>query len=99
MMLLLLIGTVPVTVFSQDATGAKTGTISDIDTTAAKTVDSLTVSKDTTISAVNSSVNKLAAAVTSIGNADGHNKIAINIMWTLISRLSCNVYAGGFCIG
>ena len=94
MMLLLLISTVPVTVFAQDPSGTKTGTISDIDTTTAKTVDSVAQAKNTT----SSDVNKLAAAITTIGNADGHNKIAINIMWTLITGFLVMFMQAGFAL-
>ena len=38
--------------FGQDPTGAKTGTISDIDTTTAKSVDSIAQAKSTTSSDV-----------------------------------------------
>ncbi len=97
MILLLLITTLtPITIFAQDATGAKTGTISDIDTTMAKGVDSLALAKDTTIAGVSSNLNKLATAVTTIGNADGHNKIAINIMWTLITGFLVMFMQAGF---
>ena len=90
MIVLLLITTVaPITVFAQDATGAKTGTISDIDTTMAKGIDSLAQSKD-------ANINKLASAITTIGNADGHNKIAINIMWTLITGFLVMFMQAGF---
>ncbi|MEP6948291.1 MAG: ammonium transporter [Ginsengibacter sp.] len=80
--------------FAQDPTGAKTGTISDIDTTTAKIVDSVSQAKITT----SSDVNKLAAAITTIGNADGHNKIAINIMWTLIAGFLVMFMQAGFAL-
>jgi len=96
MMLLLLVMAVPMSTRAQDPTGAKTGTFNDIDTTAAKVVDTLSKAKDTTIAGVSSSVNKLATAVTTIGNADGHNKIAINIMWTLITGFLVMFMQAGF---
>ena len=96
MMALLLVMAVPFGSLAQDPTGAKTGTISDIDTTMAKVVDSVAKAKDTTLSQVGSSVNKLAAAVQTIGNADGHNKIAINIMWTLITGFLVMFMQAGF---
>ena len=34
-----------------------------------------------------------------IGDQAGHNKIAINIMWTLITGFLGNVHAGRFCHG
>ena len=56
---------------AQDPTGAKTGTLSDIDTMAVKVLDTVVNAKDTTVAAVSSSVSKLAAAVQTIGAADG----------------------------
>ncbi|OIR03420.1 ammonia channel precursor [mine drainage metagenome] len=96
MMMLLLIMAVPMSTMAQDATGAKTGTFNDIDTTAAKVVDTLSKSKDTTVAGVSASVNKLATAVTTVANADGHNKIAINIMWTLITGFLVMFMQAGF---
>lgn len=61
---------------AQDPTGAKTGTLSDIDTMAVKVLDSVANARDTTVAAASASINKLAAAVQTIGAADGHNKIA-----------------------
>jgi Amt family ammonium transporter len=55
--------------FSQDPSGTSTGTIKDLG------IDTLPASKDTTLNAVVTTVN-------TIGNADGHNKIAINLIWT-----------------
>lgn len=96
MMMLLFIMAVPVSSLAQDPTGAKTGNISDIDTTAAKVIDSVANAKDSTLSQVSTHVNKLATAVQSIGNADGHNKIAINIMWTLIAGFLVMFMQAGF---
>lgn len=87
---------IPVGSYAQDATGAKTGTINDIDTTAAKVIDSVSKATDSTVAGVSANVNKLAAAVTTIGNADGHNKIAINIMWTLITGFLVMFMQAGF---
>ncbi len=95
-MLLLLMMAVPFNSNAQDPTGAKTGTISDIDTTMAKVVDSVATSKDSTVSMLGSHVSKLATAVQTIGNADGHNKIAINIMWTLIAGFLVMFMQAGF---
>ena len=39
-------------VMAQDPTGAKTGTLSDIDTMAVKVLDSVVKAKDTTVAAV-----------------------------------------------
>ncbi len=96
MMLLMFAMAIPVGMYAQDATGAKTGTLGDIDTTAVKVVDSLSKSTDSTVAGVSASVNKLATAVTTIGNADGHNKIAINIMWTLIAGFLVMFMQAGF---
>src|SRR5882672_3016816 len=61
--------------FGQDATGASTGTIKDlgIDTIAKSPLPA------------DSTLNNVVATVNTIGNTDGHNKIAINIVWTLIT--------------
>src|ERR1035437_442422 len=75
MMLLLLITTVPITVHAQDATGAKTGTISD--------VTAVTAGKPTT---------------EEIGAETGHNKIAINLMWTLITGFLVMFMQAGFAL-
>src|SRR5580658_6965658 len=75
----------PLKSHAQDPSGSKTGTLGDIDTTLVKVLDSVSKVKDSTVSSVSSTVGKLATAITAIGNADGHNKIAINILWTLIT--------------
>ena len=98
MMLLMFCIAIPVGSFAQDPTGAKTGTISDIDTTAAKVIDSVSKATDSTIAGVSSNVSKLATAVTTIGNADGHNKIAINIMWTLLAGFLVMFMQAGFAL-
>src|SRR5450432_3210091 len=87
-----------VPVMAQDPTGAKTGTLSDIDTMAVKVLDSVVNAKDTTVAAVSSSVSKLAATVQTIGAADGHNKIGINIMWTLITGFLVMFMQAGFAL-
>lgn len=86
----------PAKAFAQDPSGTKTGTLGDIDTTVVKVLDTVSKAKDTTVSSVSSSVSKLASAVTTIGNADGHNKIAINIMWTLITGFLVMFMQAGF---
>ncbi len=83
---------------AQDPTGAKTGTLSDIDTMAVKVLDSVATAKDTTIAAASASINKLAVTVQTIGAADGHNKIAINIMWTLIAGFLVMFMQAGFAL-
>lgn len=96
MMLLMFSMAIPVSMYAQDPTGAKTGTIGDVDTTAAKVIDSVSKATDSTVAGVSANVNKLAAAVNTIGNADGHNKIAINIMWTLITGFLVMFMQAGF---
>lgn len=84
--------------FAQDPSGTKTGTLSDIDTTVVKVLDTVSKAKDTTVASVSTSVGKLATAITTIGNADGHNKIAINIMWTLITGFLVMFMQAGFAL-
>ena len=96
MLAMMLFMTFPAALLAQDATGAKTGTINDIDTTAAKVIDSVATSKDTVLSHVSANISKLATAVQTLGNADGHNKIAINIMWTLITGFLVMFMQAGF---
>lgn len=96
MMILMVFMALPMSIFAQDPAGTKTGTINDIDTTMAKVVDSVSKSKDTTVAQASNSINKLASAITTIGNADGHNKIAINIMWTLITGFLVMFMQAGF---
>ena len=81
-----------------DPNGSATGNFTDIDTTAPKVVDSLSKSKDTTVAALNNSVNKLATAVTTVANADGHNKIAINLVWLLITGFLVFFMQAGFAL-
>ncbi|MBI2730023.1 MAG: ammonium transporter [Sphingobacteriales bacterium] len=97
-MLVVVLMAIPGALNAQDATGANTGTINDVDATAAKVIDSIANAKDTSIAAVSSNVNKLAVAVQTIGNADGHNKIAINIMWTLLAGFLVMFMQAGFAL-
>ncbi len=83
MMLLLTVMAIPMGAHAQDPTGAITGTIKDLG------IDTLAASSDTTL-------NKVVSAVNVIGNADGHNKIAINIMWTLIAGFLVMFMQAGF---
>ena len=83
---------------AQDPTGAKTGTLSDIDTMAVKVLDTVVNAKDTTAKAVSATVSKLATAVQTIGAADGHNKIGINIVWTLITGFLVMFMQAGFAL-
>lgn len=73
----------PTLCYAQDPTGTATGTIKDLGT------DTIAVTKDT-------SLNKVITTVNTIGNADGHNKIAINIMWTLITGFLVMFMQAGF---
>ena len=84
--------------FAQDPSGTKTGTLGDIDTNVVKALDTISKAKDTTVSTVSSRVSKLAASVQTIGDADGHNKIAINIMWTLITGFLVMFMQAGFAL-
>jgi Amt family ammonium transporter len=72
-------------VFGQDPSGANTGTIKDLG------IDTIALSKDST-------VNTVISAVNTIGNADGHNKIAINIVWTLIAGFLVMFMQAGFAL-
>ena len=73
----------PMLTMAQDATGANTGTIKDLG------IDTLAATKDTAL-------NKVVAVVNTIGAADGHSKIAINIMWTLIAGFLVMFMQAGF---
>jgi Amt family ammonium transporter len=86
----------PTQTYAQDASGLKTGTMSDIDTTTSKVLDTVTAAKDTVAKVVNGNVSKLAAAIKEIGDASGHNKIAINIVWTLITGFLVMFMQAGF---
>ncbi|MEP6713917.1 MAG: ammonium transporter [Ferruginibacter sp.] len=68
---------------AQDPKGANTGTIKDLG------IDTLSAVQDTTL-------NKVVTAVNTIGAADGHSKIAINIMWTLIAGFLVMFMQAGF---
>ncbi len=74
-----------VPLMAQDPTGAATGTIKDLG------IDTLAAPKD-------SALAKVSAAVNTIGNADGHNKIGINIMWTLITGFLVMFMQAGFAL-
>ncbi|HVS96109.1 MAG TPA: ammonium transporter [Puia sp.] len=80
---LLLTVVMPQPSFAQDPNGAQTGTIKDLG------IDTLAATKDTVM-------NKVISTVNTIGNADGHNKIAINIMWTLITGFLVMFMQAGF---
>lgn len=82
---LILVTLAPLTSMAQDPTGAQTGTIKDLGT------DTLAVTKDTAL-------NKVIATVNTIGNADGHNRIATNIMWTLITGFLVMFMQAGFAL-
>ncbi|MFI5156945.1 MAG: ammonium transporter, partial [Chitinophagales bacterium] len=88
----------PATILAQDPNGSATGTINDIDTSLVKVIDTVSKAKDTSFAAMNSTVAKLSAAVATIGNADGHNKIAINIVWTLITGFLVMFMQAGFAL-
>jgi Amt family ammonium transporter len=70
-------------VFAQDPSGAVTGTVKDAG------IDSVAKTSDSTL-------NKVVAAVNTIATTDGHNKIAINIMWTLITGFLVMFMQAGF---
>jgi len=76
---------IPAVSYAQDPSGVNTGTIKDLG------IDTLAKSGDTTL-------NKVVAAVNTIGAADGHNKIAINIMWTLIAGFLVMFMQAGFAL-
>lgn len=73
-------------IFAQDPNGAATGTIKDLGIDSVKATSS------------DSAVNKMVAAINTIGSADGHNKIAINIMWTLITGFLVMFMQAGFAL-
>ena len=81
-----------------DPNGGATGNFSDIDTTAPKVVDSLSKSKDTSIAGLSNSVNKLATSVATVANADGHNKVSINMVWLLITGFFVFFMQAGFAL-
>ncbi len=73
----------PALSFGQDASGVNTGTIKDLG------IDTVANTSDTTL-------NKVVATVNTIGNSSGHNRIAINIMWTLITGFLVMFMQAGF---
>ncbi|QEC67577.1 ammonium transporter [Panacibacter ginsenosidivorans] len=84
-LILLLFLSCSISSFAQDASGANTGTIKDLG------MDSVAATSDTTL-------NKVVDAVNTIANADGHNKIAINIMWTLLAGFLVMFMQAGFAL-
>jgi ammonium transporter, Amt family len=84
-LLVITLASLPVASFAQDPTGAATGTMKDLG------IDTVAASHDSTL-------NKVVAAVNTIGAADGHNKIAINIMWTLIAGFLVMFMQAGFAL-
>ncbi|HYM93766.1 MAG TPA: hypothetical protein VET23_06485, partial [Chitinophagaceae bacterium] len=80
---LLILLALPFLSFAQDPSGTATGTIHDLG------IDTVATTSDTTL-------NKIVTTVNTIGNADGHNKIAINIMWTLITGFLVMFMQAGF---
>lgn len=81
-----------------DPAGVTTGTSADIDPISLKVVDTIAKTKDTTVAAVNSSVKKLATAVSTVANADGKNKVAINLVWLLITGFLVFFMQAGFAL-
>ncbi|HVU94928.1 MAG TPA: ammonium transporter [Puia sp.] len=78
-----LIFLIPSVSMAQDPAGTNTGSIKDL------SIDTLAATKDTVL-------NKMLATVNTVGNASGHNKIAINIMWTLITGFLVMFMQAGF---
>lgn len=83
--IMILVLLLPFLTMAQDPTGASTGTIKDLG------IDTLAAAKDT-------AMNKVVSAVNTIGAADGHNKISINIMWTLICGFLVMFMQAGFAL-
>ena len=81
-----------------DPSGVNTGTSADIDPVSLKVVDTLAKSKDSTVASVSHSVNKLAAAVSTVANADGKNKVAINMVWLLVAGFLVFFMQAGFAL-
>lgn len=73
----------PALSFGQDPSGVNTGTIKDLG------IDTVATTSDTTL-------NNVVSTVNTIGNASGHNRIAINIMWTLITGFLVMFMQAGF---
>lgn len=82
---LLFLMLVSAAVYAQDPTGNNTGTMKDLG------IDSLKSVQDT-------SLNKVITAVNALGKADGHTKIATNIMWTLIAGFLVMFMQAGFAL-
>lgn len=72
-------------VFAQDPTGANTGTVKDLG------IDTVATTSDTTL-------NKVISTVNTIGAASGHNRIATNIMWTLLAGFLVMFMQAGFAL-
>lgn len=81
-----------------DPSGVNTGTSADLDTAAFKVVDTLAKKKDTTVAALNGSVKKLASAVSNVANADGKNRVAINLVWLLVAGFLVFFMQAGFAL-
>src|SRR5579859_6231012 len=81
-----------------DPNGGNTGTIADLDSTAGKVIDSVAKAKDTTVAGVSASVSKLANAVSTLANGDGHNKISINFVWLMIGGFLVFFMQAGFAL-
>jgi Amt family ammonium transporter len=73
----------PFLTMAQDPTGSATGSIKDLG------LDTLAATKDTAL-------NKIVSAVNTIGAADGHTKIALNIVWTLVAGFLVMFMQAGF---
>ncbi len=80
---ILLLSFSPFLSFGQDPSGINTGTIKDLG------IDTIATTSDTTL-------NKVVSTVNTIGNSSGHNRIAINIMWTLITGFLVMFMQAGF---
>jgi Amt family ammonium transporter len=76
-----------------DPSGVNTGTIKDIGLDSLKTIDTTVTVKADTLA---TTVNQITNAVNTIGSATGHNKIAINLMWTLITGFLVMFMQAGF---
>jgi Amt family ammonium transporter len=86
----------PLASFAQDPSGTKTGNLGDIDTSAVKVLDTVSKAKDTSVADISKSISRLSAAVSTIGDASGHDKIAINIVWTLLTGFLVMFMQAGF---
>ena len=81
-----------------DPSGANTGTFSDIDTTTAKLIDTISKTKDSSVAGLSATVNKLSTALVTVGNSDGHNKVGINLIWLLITGFLVFFMQAGFAL-